>query len=393
MSERQSFAELLEAGQAAKIAPPPVLVPITGLPLPAPGGPEELLKHRFLCRRGGLLLVGSTGLGKSTFAVQAMIHWALARPFLGIEPNEPLRSVMIQAENDEGDLAEMVEGVVLGLGLSANERALVGERVKVACESTRTAAGFVEQVLAPICKAEKPDLLWIDPVLAYIGGDSNSQADVGGFLRNGLNPILQEHNCGCVLIHHTNKPRKGGDKDDWKGGDSAYLGAGSAEWANWPRGVLAIQHAGSNKVFTIRAAKRGRRLKWRDEFDSPLFEKWIGHSADDSLRWEELSADHAQEILAAEAPQSTARKLTIDIVRSVMLPKKPTGKAQVVAGLKGQGFSRERAQSGLADLVEAGELFLIGRKRGGAKPEHCYWLLDTVPSGFVRLTATGGAEE
>jgi hypothetical protein len=134
-------------------------------------------------------------------------------------------------------------------------------------------------------------------------------------------------------------------------------------------------------------------LRWNNEVGERVFEKWMRHSKDGGLRWEEISEDEAQAVLAEESPKSTARKLTIDIVRSVMLPKKPTGKAQVVAGLKGQGFSRERAHSGLADLVEAGELFLVGRKRGGAKPEHCYWLLDTVPSGFVRLTATGGAEE
>src|SRR5450759_79634 len=45
--------------------------------------PDELLKHRFLCRGGGMLLVGPTGIGKSSFAMQAMILWTLGRNCFG----------------------------------------------------------------------------------------------------------------------------------------------------------------------------------------------------------------------------------------------------------------------------------------------------------------------
>ena len=40
---------------------------------PLANDPDELLKHRFLCRGGGLLLVGQTGSGKSSLAMQFMI--------------------------------------------------------------------------------------------------------------------------------------------------------------------------------------------------------------------------------------------------------------------------------------------------------------------------------
>jgi hypothetical protein len=385
-----STAELLEAQEVEKTPPPPTLLPITELKMPEPGGPDELLKHRYLCRKGGMLLVGSTGIGKSTFAVQAMIHWAIGRSFLGIEPNGNLRSVMIQAENDEGDLAEMVEGVTRGPELTPTERTLVGENVKVGCESARSGLAFIEQVVRPICAEFNPDLLWIDPALSYIGGDSNSQEAVGTFLRNGLQPLLQEYDCGCILVHHTNKPTKSGTKDTWKAGDFAYLGAGSAEWANWSRAVLAIQNAGSNRAFKIHAGKRGGRLRWVDEFDIPQFEKWIGH-CQGSLRWEELNENEVQEILAVEAPQSTARTLTLDDVRPHMKPKTPISDAELVDGLRHCGFSRDRAKRGIMDLVDSGELFLVGRKRSGSKPQHCYALADYLPDGYVELTGTGGA--
>ena len=66
--------------------------------------PAELLRYRFLCRGSGLLLVGPTGIGKSSLEMQFMILWALGREAFGIRPKGPLRSLLVQAENDDGDL-------------------------------------------------------------------------------------------------------------------------------------------------------------------------------------------------------------------------------------------------------------------------------------------------
>ena len=115
------------------------------------------------------------------------------------------------------------------------------------------------------CRAltkHQPDLLWIDPALAYLGGEVGSQREVGGFLRNMLNPLVHEFNCAVVVVHHTNKPPVGREKPDWNAGDFAYLGGGSAEWANWARAVLALRSLGSHSVFELRAGKRGARLGW-----------------------------------------------------------------------------------------------------------------------------------
>ncbi len=50
------------------------------------------------------------------------------------------------------------------------------------------------------------DSLRIDSALAYIGGDSNSGKDAGGFLRQGLNPLIHRHGCAVIIIQHTAKP-------------------------------------------------------------------------------------------------------------------------------------------------------------------------------------------
>ncbi|MEI9961789.1 MAG: hypothetical protein WDM76_11830 [Limisphaerales bacterium] len=114
----------------------------------------------------------------------------------------------------------------------------------------------------------------------YIGGDVKSQEAVGYFLRNLLNPLLTKFNCGCVVIHHTNKPSKGEEKGAWQAGDYAYLGSGSAEWANWARAVLAIRSIGSHEVFELRAGKRGARIRWKDDDGQTSFARLIRHATE-----------------------------------------------------------------------------------------------------------------
>jgi hypothetical protein len=54
--------------------------------------PEDtLLGDRLLCVGGAMLLVGPSGIGKSTTAVQQDIQWALGRPAFALKPSRPLK--------------------------------------------------------------------------------------------------------------------------------------------------------------------------------------------------------------------------------------------------------------------------------------------------------------
>ena len=255
--------------------------------------PSELLRDRFLCRGGGLLLVGPTGVGKSSLAMQAMISWAIGKPLFGIMPARPLRSLLIQAENDDGDIAEQRDGAIAGMGLTPEEIALALKHVVVVRVDTQSGEAFCKGTVGPLLKMHGPDLLWIDPALAYIGGEASSQGDVGKFLRNWLNPLIHRHGCGVVIIHHTNKPPSGQEKPNWQAGELAYLGSGSAEWANWARAVIALRGKGSHEVFELCAGKRGGRLGWREADGSTrAYSKMIAHSrVPGAICWREADAD------------------------------------------------------------------------------------------------------
>ena len=79
--------------------------------------PNCLLGRRWICRGGACIWTGPSGCGKSALTMQAATLWAAGFDFFGIQPVKPLKSIIIQAENDEMDLAEQFRGVMNGLKL------------------------------------------------------------------------------------------------------------------------------------------------------------------------------------------------------------------------------------------------------------------------------------
>lgn len=235
-----------------------------------------------------MLLVGPTGVGKSSLTMQLAMSWALGRECFGVEPVGPLKTLLIQAENDDGDLAEQRDGVLSGLALTDAEREAVYDQIMVVSENTKCGDNFIVR-LHELLEETKPDMVIVDPALAYIGGDVSAQKDVSPFLRTKLNPLLTRYRVGMVIVHHTNKPLRGKDKKDgWKAGEFAYLGAGSAEWANWARAILCLQGTDEHGKFVLIAAKRGQRLFWVDDNGGKAYVKGLSHGESGTICWREV---------------------------------------------------------------------------------------------------------
>jgi hypothetical protein len=297
-------AEKVET-EAVKIEILPEVQVLSDLRTPKPeNDPNELIMHRFLYRGAVCLLLGPTGVGKSSLLMQLAIHFALGKALFGIVPGSAFRErgmriLLIQAENDEGDLAEMRDGVLAGCEMSDAEKAMALSRILVCTVNDRTGEKFALTLEALLTENGPFDLVIVDPAFAYLGGDSNSQKDVSRFMRELLNPLLQRHQVGLILAHHTNKPLRGKEKDYWEAGDYAYLGAGSAEWINPVRAALALRSIGSDTVFELRAPKRGKRLRWKDDNGSPTVTQFIAHHKDvGMICWQEAEASEVEALLA-----------------------------------------------------------------------------------------------
>ena len=357
--------------QVQKIQEPPGVTTLGDLRAPVYGNdPTELLKHRFLYRGAVCLLCGPTGVGKSAFLMQAAIYWSVGRAFFGLCPGDiyqraGMRILLVQAENDEGDLFEMSNGVFAGLDdLSPGEIALAKSRIKIKTVCDKTKDAFAAYLDALLTECGPFDLVLVDPAFAYLGGSGNDQPDVSHFMRELLNPLLQKHQVGMVLSHHTNKPLRGKEKEDWQAGDYAYLGAGSAEWINPSRCALAIRSVGSDSVFEFRAVKRGKRLRWVDATGHPTIVQMIAHDPRPGvICWHAATPGDVADLEAAAKGGRPKAHDDLDALRAVMAQPGESQRRYIETVCGGLGCGHGTAVRMLKACVEAGWLREAGDAR------------------------------
>jgi len=123
-----------------------------------------------------------------------------------------------------------------------------------------------------------PDLLRIDPLTAYAGGDLTKPETIANFCRNGLNRIATRHGVGIVVCHHT--PKMTGNtanrqaRDQRGAHDWQYGLAGCADLANWARAVMVIDPK-SRDIFAFHAAKRW--TGWKDDAGNKQYVRFFTH--------------------------------------------------------------------------------------------------------------------
>jgi len=248
--------------------------------------PNNVLGNRWLCKGGSLLIVGQSGTGKSSLMMQAAVHWALGRDFFGIKPAKPLRSVILQAENDELDVAESLQDVVAGAYLDSRELEMLAEHLIIYRDTTSTGTTFTNQLRELIVR-HQADIIYCDPLLSFAGIDVSAQVEVTKFLRHDLAPILLETGAVLVAMHHTGKP-KNGDKDGQTVADLAYSGIGSSEFPNYFREIATLFRCqGEDPVYKFGLTKRRGRAGLKDAEGQFKGEIHIRHAREKGVvRWE-----------------------------------------------------------------------------------------------------------
>jgi len=224
---------------------------------PNPKDPSILLGNRFLSRGDGAILASTSGMGKSSLSIQMATCWALGRPFHdGLPPNGPLRSLIIQSEDSDGDIAEVQMSMAAGYNLTDPERVQVNDRVRIVTDRIHRGPTFIRELRRQI-DLHRPDIVWINPLLAFIGGDVNDAEAVGEFLREGVNSTNEPPRHAFILIHHTSKPPKEAKERRWN--EVMYDMAGSADLTNWARAMISLRPRETEGEFDLVLAKRGVR--------------------------------------------------------------------------------------------------------------------------------------
>lgn len=252
--------------------------------------PNSVIGNRWLCKGAACLWIAQSGVGKSSMAMQAMLMWALARPFFGVVPATELKSLLIQHENDIGDLSEMLKGVLLGMKVPIEPEVgkTLERNIVIIRERTHTGPAFVE-IAQRLIERHRPHLVWLDPLYTYMGDDISSAKVCSDFLINGLGPITEAAGVVWMLMHHTGKPiadakaRKG-----WTTTDYSYLGIGSSVLTNYVRATVTLLKKGED-MFQMQFGKRGKRARALDLTGTPTNTVWLRH-AQGRICWEQIEA-------------------------------------------------------------------------------------------------------
>jgi hypothetical protein len=300
---------------------------------------------------------------------------ALERPAFGIAPAHPLKIILVQAENDDGEIAEARDGISAGMQLTVEEKDIVGSNIKVVHEDTLAGTKFFEMLDAVL--VEHPvDLIIIDPALAYLDGDTSSQRDVSQFLRRGLNPLLRRHECGALVVHHTNKPSQDKQKNGWQAGDYAYAGSGSAEWANWARAVIMLGSKGDHRRFDLVLGKRGNRAGWKNRDEGARFMAHLEHSKlEGQIHWRELTDEEYEQADKTDKPAPKQLLQWVPEGRSI-------SKGALVSKAQQAGIGIQKTKGFIAQLVQNGELHEWEIPRKGTRPEIHLARYPQPPTGY-----------
>ena len=227
--------------------------------------PTTVLGNRWLCQGSSLCVIGQSGIGKSSFLMQMAIMLAIGRPFFNIEVKRPYRCIVMQAENDTGDLAEAFKGIVSSMSLSEDEKKLLRSNIKFYRETVKVGFEFVKQARKLIVH-HKADFFFADPLLSFCGGDISNQAFASQFLRNWIQPVLMETKCVWIFLHHTGKPKRADEASAATVSDLAYSGLGSSELVNWAREVAVLRRTDKIRpFFELVLTKRGKRAGMLDK--------------------------------------------------------------------------------------------------------------------------------
>lgn len=261
--------------------------------------PNNMIGNRWLCLGSSLVIVSQSGVGKSSLNMQLAIGWAAGREDMtfGIKPVRPMKQLILQAENDEGDLAEAAQGVFFAQEISAEERAVINENLLWHRITSATGEEFCRTV-EDLVTLHKPDIVWIDPLINFIGDDLSEASVIAQFCTGWLNAISQKTGVIFALIHHTGKPPKDGASRGTNS-DLAYAGLGSSALVNWAREVMVLTRIktpeGDPATFSFTACKRRKRAGMRDMSGEVSEEIYIRHAADGTIRWEQCDKPEAPE--------------------------------------------------------------------------------------------------
>jgi RecA-family ATPase len=346
--ERSLFGRELKGGSILDYAKAPIDEKAT------------LLGDRWLCRGGGAFVVAPTGQGKSTLTTYLAPWWANGKEPLGISANGQLRVLIVQAEDDAGDVTEMTRWI-LNAGFAQEQLSVIARNTHIEPVNDVVGDRFIA-VLDDLCRQIKPDLVIINPYTSYLGDDVRDEKAANRFLREGLTPLLVKHNCGALIMHHTPKTQFN-PSADFTTLDFVYRGSGCASMSNWARAYLVFEPVNDDqRTFRFVAAKRGKRIGWE------TVEKYYCHSAEaGKIEWVKPTAEEFAALALKKSAKFRKQVDPAEVLQCIPLLDAEDKKVVFARIVEKTGASRDKLRDCLAILESEGKIHSANIRQQGKR--------------------------
>ena len=218
LAERRAFDEIVRS------------IDDVGDYVPEEEDPNVLIYGPWLERGGSAFWVSTAGTGKSIGSFQLAHAMSMGRPFCGLRPRGRLKFWIFQSEDSERrnaqDRIDVRAELVELYGDEDTAEAWRG--IKLIKLTGKVGTEFLAELDKLLGQAEgygvQPDVIILNPFLAFVGGPITDGAYVTPFLRGGvinhaetkgLQFILEKHGCALLAFHHTPKPPTEKELDGW----------------------------------------------------------------------------------------------------------------------------------------------------------------------------------
>lgn len=281
----------------------------------------EWLWHPYIPKKTTTLLYGPGGMGKSWISCSLAADLSQGRALPGQAPLPPQKIVIISAEDDPREVlvprlnmlqANMENIIFVPEAFSLDTRGLQG----------------LEEVL----KASDAAILFLDPLVAYLGGKMDiNKANEARAIMGPLADVARRTNSAIVVVHHTRKGREG---------SAADRAMGSADFSNSVRSGLLVDQTEAGAHF-MRHAKANWSMK------GPA----LSYSVEDNIfHWGPIMAGHeAIGVSTNPLKNQQAVEFLKEFLKDGKKPVEEILKQAKIMGLPDR--TMERAKKGIAHSV------------------------------------------
>ncbi len=197
-----------------------------------------------------VLLTGAAKLGKSMFASNVALAVSQRLSFLGEEPCESRRVLIVQTEVAEGAYAERLRKMLTVGEIAVSDNLLItGTRYRLDKPDVEHGVNELKQII----ETYRPQLLVLDPFYTMHAGDENDASHIGQTLTH-LKKMIQETKIACLLIHHQGK---GGEASSSK--SAGHRARGSSAFADVPDTSLSLVRNGEKVELMFEARNMAPR--------------------------------------------------------------------------------------------------------------------------------------